>query len=338
MERIAAILAVFVLLMNGRHVEHRLERSVMPIVITATPIPLDSSDPARVMLGPLRYLGGWSLSSTHPAFGGISSMRVNGSGELDALSDTGERFIFRAGSGAMKARLMPLPVFRRELGEPKWKWDSESMTADPATGKLWVGFELIHRICRYSSDFARIEGCASPWAMRDWPATTGMESLQRLPDGRFLGIAEAAVGPHGATDVLLFRGDPVDPATPPPAHLAYRPPEGFEPSDALWLGNGRMLVLNLRLSLSGFTALLTLVDLGRLGEGKVLTGTVVASLVPPVAHDNFEVLALGSDHGRPVLWVASDDNHYFFQRSLLLKFALPPQWVRPTQPVFRSGA
>lgn len=328
MERIAAILAIFVLLMNGRHVEHRLTRPITPIIIEAEAIPLDSRDPARMMLGALRYLGGWSLSSRHPAFGGISSMRVERSGELVTLSDTGERFIFRPGTGAIPARLMPLPVFPGEAALPKWTWDSESMTTDPATGTSWVGFELIKSICRYSRNFARIERCAKPRAIQGWPATTGMESLQRLPDGRFLGIAETAIGPHGPMDVVLFHGDPADAATPPPVHLAYHPPEGYVPTDALWLGSGHMLVLNRRVTLlDGFTAVLTLVDAGRLDEGGLLTGRVVARFMPPVAHDNFEALALGHEQGRPVLWVASDDNHYFFQRSLLLKFALPSQWI-----------
>lgn len=333
MERIAAILAIFVLLMSGRHVERRLAEPVTPIMIEAAPIPLDSEDPGRVKLGSLRYLGGWSLSSRHPSFGGISSMVMTSQGELAALNDTGERFLFRPRTGTIRARLIPLPVFPAEAAEPRWEWDSESMATDPASGKVWVGFELIHRICRYSADFVRIERCAKPRALQRWSATSGMESFQRLPDGRFLGIAEKSKGPHGGMDVVLFRGDPVDPATPPPVHLGYRPPEGFLPTDALWLGRGRMLVLNRRLSLlDGFTAVLTLVDvgahMGTLRQGAVLTGRPVARFVSPVAHDNFEVLTLAHEQGRPVLWVVSDDNHYFFQRTLLLKFSLPQQWMR----------
>ena len=39
-------------------------------------------------------------------------------------------------------------------------------------------------------------------------------------------------------------------------------------------------------------------------------------------HDNFEALALGREGGHDVLWIASDDNQAFWQRSLLLKFRL----------------
>jgi hypothetical protein len=38
--------------------------------------------------------------------------------------------------------------------------------------------------------------------------------------------------------------------------------------------------------------------------------------------DNFEGLAITREGSRIILWIASDDNHEFFQRTLLLKFAL----------------
>ena len=39
--------------------------------------------------------------------------------------------------------------------------------------------------------------------------------------------------------------------------------------------------------------------------------------------DNFEGMTVTREEGRPVIWIISDDNHEFFQRTLLLKFALP---------------
>jgi hypothetical protein len=38
--------------------------------------------------------------------------------------------------------------------------------------------------------------------------------------------------------------------------------------------------------------------------------------------DNFEGLAIERRDGQRILWVISDDNHLFFQRTLLIKFAL----------------
>lgn len=88
-----------------------------------------------------------------------------------------------------------------------------------------------------------------------------------------------------------------------------------------------MLVVNRRLTLADmFTAVVTLVDIRDLSPGAILQGRAVARLAAPMPHDNFEALAISHEKGRPVLWIASDDNGLFFQRSLLLKFAMPPEW------------
>jgi hypothetical protein len=192
-----------------------------------------------------------------------------------------------------------------------------------------VGVELTKRICRYSRDFGRVERCRAHPAIQGWPNTTGMESLVRFPDGRFLGISEDAAGPFGGVDVLLFPGDPVTVAGEHPVHLGYMPPDDFLPTDALWLGHNRLLLMNRRLSLPGlFSGALTLVDMGAEPyAGQMLLGREVARLESPLLHDNYEAMALGWEDSGPVLWVVSDDNHMVFQRTLLLKFALPRDWV-----------
>src|SRR3546814_12800683 len=74
----------------------------------------------------------------------------------------------------------PLPLRAAERNLPKWKWDSESLVSDPASGRYWVGFELINRVCRYAPAFARIESCHEPEAMEEWPVTGGAEAMVRL--------------------------------------------------------------------------------------------------------------------------------------------------------------
>ncbi|HEX7822592.1 MAG TPA: esterase-like activity of phytase family protein [Sphingobium sp.] len=332
MERIAAILVIFVLLINGRHVDTRHPAIATPITITAEPVALDGGDPAKRTVGGLRYLEGWVLRAGHPDFGGFSSLHMAPDGQLSLLSDTGEVTTFRPGTGKRQGIFRPLPIFASEAKEPNWRWDTESLAVDPVTGTSWVGVELTRRICRYARGFARVEKCLAHPAIQTWPETTGMESLVRLPDGRFLALAEDAPGKGGGNDVLLFPGDPVTRAGRRPVRLSYHPPEGYLPTDALWLGGagekGRMLVMNRRVTpFSLFTGVLTLVDVGRSHAGQQLTGRVVARLEAPLLHDNFEAITLSWEKGAPVLWVASDDNHLFFQRSLLLKFAIPRQWT-----------
>ena len=292
------------------------------MTVTAQPLALDSDDPARTTLGPLRYLGGWALHSANPDFGGISSLRAMDDGSLLALSDSGMLFGFTPGKA--RAFLAPLPIFRAERDWPGWKWDSEAQTYDPETGKYWVSFELIQRVCRYSPGFARIEACMKWPAVAAWPDTGGGEAIARLPDGRFILFSEYGFGPKGGTDVLLFQQDPADRNSVPPLRLGYRPPQGYRATDAVALDDETLLVLNRRVTLhEGFTAVLSLVKLPPLRAGTILIPREIARFAPPLLADNFEALALSRENGRRILWMASDDNHEFFQRSLLLKFALP---------------
>ncbi|MBT2188975.1 esterase-like activity of phytase family protein [Sphingobium nicotianae] len=327
MQRIALILMLFVLLMNGRHGGNAPPTTFDSLFVHARPLSIDEAGDLPAY-GPLRLTHAWQLTSDHRAFGGISSMTVGDDGAIVGLNDTGELFGFRVTGTPGEGFVEPLPRIPSEQNWPSWKWDSESMQRDPASGRLWVGFELIQRICRYAPGFTAIEGCVSPPALRRWPLTGSIETLVRFGDGRFLAISEMGIGAAGAHDALLWQGDPVDPNTPPPVHLGYRPPTGYRPTDAVWLGGDKLLVLNRRLTLAdGFTARLSLVTLPKLEKGAVLTGRIIATFAPPGLADNFEALALSHEQGKPVLWVASDDNHLFLQRTLLLRFALPPEWL-----------
>lgn len=327
MRRIALILLVFILLTEGPRV--RIEQPMARTALSLDTHPLwVSVDRAVHGYGALRLFGLWALRSSNPAFGGISSLLVNRDGRFIALSDGGDFTDFAIGEYRTPNEIAALPRRPTERMRPHWEWDSESMTRDPVSGKIWVGFEHLQRICRYAPDFARIERCAEPPAMQDWPPKGGIESLVRFSDGRFLAIEEDGTANWGVHDVLLWAGDPVEPKTPPPVHLRYVAPTGYWPTDALWLGGDRLLVLNRRMTLAqGFTAKLVMVRLPRLVAGAVLRGTLVTDFRGPGPVDNLEALALGRDASGPVLWVASDDNHAFFERSLLYKFTIPRDWV-----------
>lgn len=326
MTRIAAILAIFILLMNGRHLVMRAE--IPPAAMAVAASPIDPGDLAALGARPgePHYLGGWSLKASHPFFGGLSALHITDDGFVTGLSDTGQLATFRAGLPRSPGRWAPLPALPGKDREASY-WDTESMTMDPASGRIWVGFEMRNRICRFNAAFAAMEHCAFPPAMASWPQTKGIESLARLPDGRFLAIGENAPAPHGGHDMLLWAGDPVESATPPPIHLEYHPPLGYLPTDAIAIGPDRLLVMNRRVTIrDGFIGAVTLVDISDLTPGRILTGKTVLSLSAPRPHDNFEGLAMSRENGVPILWIVSDDNRLFFQRTLLLKFAMPPQW------------
>jgi len=292
--------------------------------IVARPIALDPADPQRRRAGRLTFLGGWHLTSPDRAFGGFSALAVAAHGRghrVTLISDGGNL----AGFTLARDGGVADPRFGRLAGGPGTGWekrdrDSESMTAGP-DGMRWVGFESLPAIFRYAAD-GRVTGWVRPRAMQSWSVNGGIESLARLPDGRFVAIAEQSRRGEGrARPGLIFARDPI--ADRDPARFRYLPPPGSSPSDAAALPDGSLLVVNRRFRFPfRFSAELTLVPAGAIRRGATVHGTSVATLDAPLVHDNWEGVAVTREAGATIVWLVSDDNESILQRTLLLRFRL----------------
>lgn len=296
-------------------------------------LPLWSADPdvrARYLpriapgnrVGALTYLGGVALASHDPAFGGFSGLVTDGR-RFTLLSDGGLFYSFDLRRWQpVRERFGALPG-GPDTGWRKAERDSESIARDPATGALWVGFERYNAIYRYTDGFAATQRMAAPPVMRRWPVNGGPEAMARLDDGRFLVFSEADEAPGGGTSALIFAGDPTDPAARP-ARFAWVAPAGYEVTDATQLPDGRIAVLQRRLSVPrGWTAVISLVDLAAIRPGARVRGREIARFTNSVVRDNYEGLAATREGAATILWLVSDDNNgTLFQRNLLLKFRL----------------
>ena len=299
----------------------RLDVLTEPPNIVAVAIPLDPAAPAKRRVGVLTYLGGVELRSHDGTFGGFSSLSVAGD-RFTLLSDSGAIVRFRLDGGLRVSE----PWFGQLPAGPGRGWrkedrDSESMTVDPASGAVWVGFEQWSEIWRYAPGLRLPAEHAAPPAMRDWDSNGGPESLVRLRDGRFLTISETTRLPGTeAREALLFDGDPA--AQPDRGFgFGYVPPAGYDPSDVTQLPDGRVLVLNRRLALPfDWSAVITLVDPNDFKPGAIVTGKAVAVFASPLNVDNFEGLAVTREGADTILWMVSDDNQFVLQRTLLMKF------------------
>jgi hypothetical protein len=292
--------------------------------LDAVPLALDPGDAADRLVGRLRYVQGWVLTSRDPRFGGLSSLAVRGAHIL-ALSDTGWLFAFdRHGADFTGLTGVPLRDRAGAMALNKVDRDTESMTLSADGKQIWIGLERSNAIWRYGDPAAAAEAVAAPAAMRKWPSNTGPESLVRLRDGRFIVISEDGGGPGGAKDALLYDRDPTDPRAVP-IRFGYRAPAGFDPTDAAEMPDGRLLVLNRRFApLDGFAAVVTMIDPRRIAPDAILAGEEIARLAPPLSVDNMEGLAVTEEAGQLVVWLVSDDNFSPFERTLLMKFALLP--------------
>lgn len=302
------------------------------VEFSATPVTLDATDPARRRVGRLTYLGGVELKSPDPVFGGFSSLTLEKTGKgqrFTLLSDGGNivRFDMDATWRIGARQFAELP------GGPANGWqkrdrDSESMIVDRKTGDVLIGFEFANAIWRYDHQLTAVHAHAAPRVMHRWHENGGPEAMVRMPDGATIVFAET-VQPKARDGskkpgriAIRFAGDPtLKPNTG--FGFVYLPPPEYDPSDAALLPDGRILVLNRRFALPfNFTAKLTIIDPKAIRPGARVRGEEIATFAAPLLHDNFEGLAVLREGPDTVIWMVSDDNQLFLQRSLLLKFRL----------------
>lgn len=296
--------------------------------IDARYLPQLSPDPAQRRIGALEYLGGLELKSPDSAFGGFSALHVDGDRFL-LLSDGGGVVRFAMGSDwrIRDASFAELPEGPR-TGWEKRDRDSEALAVDPETGTHWVAFEHANAIWRYDAALGRATGAVRPRAMSLWSRSGGPEAMARLSDGRFLILSESSRrdAPEGSHHALLFHRDPVEPGAKA-SRFYYRPPAGFNATAADELPDGRVIVANRSVAWpNGFGAAVTIVDPADIRPGAVVTGREIARLGGGLwsgfGRDNFEAISVAREGDDTIVWLATDHNMQWPQRSLLLKFRL----------------
>ncbi|MEA3009778.1 MAG: hypothetical protein QOJ91_1470 [Sphingomonadales bacterium] len=287
-------------------------------LVRFTPIALDEDVPGLKRLGRLDFLGAWTLTSNDVRVGGISALHVEG-GEALAMSDAGWRIRFPLPSAGVVVRAR-VAMVEEGPGPPGEKINRDIESLVVQGDSAWLGFEQANAVWRYDRREFRPRSAAAPPAMSRWSDNAGPEAMVRLADGRFLVFAEGNGG--GDSEVALFAGDPSVAGTRA-RRLRYRPPQGYRVTDAALLPDGRLALLNRKVSLfSGFTARLVVAALPELRDGALIAGEVAAGFDGDITRDNLEGLSVVREGDRTILWVASDDNYNPLQRTLLMKFAL----------------
>jgi hypothetical protein len=270
---------------------------------------------------PFVIRGAWHLSSNDPAFGGISGLSVD-SGHFTAVSDAGMllqfRPDFRAKTG--KGGVTGLP---RDCGitSEKTSRDSEALIVDPVTKAIWISFEWRNAICRLGDGSKPAVMLAKPRVMRGWPRTGGGESMARMPDGRFLVIAERPARDGPVSPALIFDRDPIDPAAQVDA-FSYRPSSGTRPTDVAFLPDGHMLVVT-RSFRPPFSMPGQMELAGPPMVGAEMSGKPVITMTSPM-DQNFEAISVVVSQGRTFIWAMTDDNFMPFQRTLLVLIEYAP--------------
>lgn len=288
---------------------------------------IDPLDAGSGQAGRFEIAGVWQLRSPNSHFGGYSALVALPDGRLLAASDHG-RFLRFAPPGAAPRAASRAPEFGAIGGSVharKNAVDVEALTAAPGAARIWAAYEGSNTIVRFDSALRHGEGHA-PSAMRRWSGNGGPESLARLPDGRFLAIEEGAPTAGSTTAALLFPGDPVEGGEP--IAFRYAAPEGYRPSDAAALPDGRVLILHRRVTIGlpyAFATTIAIADPAAIRPGRTWRGREVAAIAAPLPADNFEGLAVvPRSDGSVTVWLISDDNRGVLQRTLLYRLEVDP--------------
>lgn len=282
--------------------------------------------------GPLRLLGAWSLTSPNTVFGGYSALVSTAPGELLALSDRGY-FVRFAKPGAA---LMVLQFGSTQPGSEKAKGsrDIEAAAWDPISRRLWLAQERRNAIARYRPGLIRETVRPIPeW--RDWPGNYGPETIVRLHDGRFIVLCECRSSWLGEYrhPAYLYASDPITAA--PHAAFSFAGADGYRPTDAAELPDGRVLILMRRLvwpAPARFAIKVVIADPAEIVAGGIWRAREVARIAAPWPVDNYEGLTIErTADGALVAWIISDDNQAASQRTLLLKISIDEARLPPKQ-------
>lgn len=276
----------------------------------------------------MQILAAWHLQSDDSHFGGYSSLALLDNSRFLTLSDRGRQLHFSDPStGPADAQM---GYFAGGKDKDKFDLDAESLTRDPASGTIWIGYENSNSILRVRRDGA--SAARRPPEMQHWPDNSGPEAMARVDDGRFIVLSETQGGLTGnGGEGLLFPDDPV--SGDPPVRFTFRAPDGYRPTDMAQLPDGRVLILLRKVTLAlppQFSSALMLADPHAIKANRAWQGEMVARFESPALAENYEGLAIApaSPNGRKVtLWMISDDNTAVFQRTLLLKL----RWTPPAR-------
>jgi hypothetical protein len=298
------------------------------------PLHLENDKARRV--GKLAWRGGIAVTADHAAVGGWSDLWIAADGgSLRAVSDRGSWLAadLRYDGGGELTGIGNAALGGLRGRDGAWLrgtpgGDAESMAMLP-DGSMLVGFERRHRILRYPAGDARRGGGLAavptafpvPAGLLNAPGNSGLEAMTVLPDGRLFLLTEGhAVVPGTAAGWI---GD-LHGGTPRWHAFHYALAGSFRPTAAAALPDGDIVLLERTVGLPGGWRIRVMrLRAASLRPDAVVHAEELARLATPWITENLEgIAARRNAAGETLLWLVSDDNFMFLQRTVLLHFAL----------------
>lgn len=310
---------------------------IQSIEVVARPLAgFEKLNASRTNFGALEWLGGLVLSADDKRFGGWSGLALDADGSrLVAVSDAGTwmtaDLVYRNGGpvGLARARLGPLKARNGGRLKRDRDRDAEAVLLTRGSlerGQLLIAFEQNHRLGLFDIS---ADGVAPPSRYISMPkdarrmrSLKGFEAVAELRAGRFKGatiaIAEHLIDGNGHHSGWVLSGGKA-------SRFAVTDIRGFDPTDAVGLANGDVILLERRFRWTeGVKMRLRLLRTGEITPGAVINGEVLLEADMAYEIDNMEAIsAHRARDGSTILTIMSDDNfNAFLQRTVLLQFRL----------------
>jgi hypothetical protein len=275
-------------------------------------------------MGAVELLGAWQLTGRSSEFGNFSTLGQFADGTMVTLGDKGGILWFKPldSKGPWRTRIGQ--VFGGDWRYVHTESDAESTIIDPASQDMLVAYEASKSFYRMHPDLSGRVAIDQP-ELLTWPPNMGPETMVRLADGRVLVVAEGNTGGYWnrhSHPAMLFPGIPRPNEVP--GRVTVEMPEGFRPTDATSLPDGRILILGRKVTLLGFFSTISIADPGALRDGGALQTRQIARIADSRIRENYEgMTAVHERDGSTTLWLISDSNLMVWaQRTLVLKLRL----------------
>jgi hypothetical protein len=288
------------------------------------------------------------LSSNDPNFGGWSSIKLDRSGRLFAISDKGmwlsAKIVTDEKTGAFRGLAELNMALMRDLeGDPldgKVMGDAEGLAILP-DGRFAVSFEQRHRIWLYDiagkgPTAAALGAVPIDDADQSLGSNEGLEALAATADGDLIGGAEERPASDKGFNAFRFKvptaGKKRETIEAPRGRAVTAPGYSFVDLDRLPDGDF------VGLERSYFPVIGTKIGIRRYAAAGLaqpapdLKGDLLAQFVPPLNLDNFEgITAQALPSGAIRLYIMSDDNFSASQKTLIYAFDIPAPAPTPSK-------
>ncbi len=297
----------------------------------------------QTVFGELEFLGGAELISTNRDFGALSGvLSLDGGQTILAVSDTGFWFTWQVPDERglqedtpLKAAFAPILDYRGQPLLGKHSSDAEALARRTANGQMeyLVAFEGDSRINFWPAPPALAavtpaKNIKTGIPQRRIRFNKGIEGLSVAPEGSPVAGAIVALTERNTNRTRDMNGWLI--GGPRPGALKVKRSDNYDVTDASFLPDGDLLLLERRFNLSdGIGMRIRRVPASTIRPGAVLDGHAIIEADLGYHIDNMEGLAVHrSPDGDTIITLISDNNHSILQRTLFLRFKMKDGAVR----------